>query len=287
MESVQLNNGEKMPILGFGTLHITELPLCRQCVYEAIKTGYRLIDTAAAYFNEEAVGAGIKDAIADGIVKREELVIATKVWIQDSGYEKTLRAFEPSMEKLGLEYLDLYLIHQPFGDYYGSWRAMEELVRKGRIRSIGVCNFTADRLVDLCYNSEIRPAVNQIEIHPFFNQKAAISNMNEYDVMPQGWGPLSEGQRDIFKDKDLVKIGSKYGKTAAQVVLRWHIQRGIPVIPKTVHKERMEENMDIWDFQLSPRDMASIEKMDLGYTEIIDHRSPCTAKWLNEWKIHQ
>lgn len=287
MQSIELNNGVSMPLFGFGTFQITDYSQCEQCVYEALEVGYRMFDTAAAYLNEAAVGRAIQTAIRDGIVKREELFISTKLWIQDAGFDSTLKAFDKSLRNLSLEYLDLYLIHHPFGDYYGSWRAMEQLVHKGRVKSIGVCNFSSDRLIDICYNSEIKPAVNQIEIHPFFNQGAAVNTMREYQVQPQAWGPLSEGQRNIFVDKQLTKIGIKYGKTAAQVVLRWHIQRGISVIPKTVHRKRMIENMDIWDFELNNKDMQIIAGLDIGYSEIINHQSACTAKWLNEWKIYE
>lgn len=283
MKYITLNNGIKMPIEGYGVFQIQDTKQCEQCVSDALEAGYRLIDTAAAYFNEEAVGKAIQKS---GIPK-EELFVTTKLWIQDTGYENTLKAFETSIKKLGLDYLDLYLIHQPFGDYYDSWRAMEKLQKEGRIRAIGVCNFSQARLVDLCLNSEITPAVNQIEIHPFYQQQSALNIMKEYQVQPEAWGPLCEGQKDIFNNKLLWKIGQKYNKTVAQVILRWHIQRGIVVIPKTVHKERMEENINIWDFELSEKDMHTISGMDIGYSEIIDHSKACTAKWLNEWKIHE
>lgn len=287
VQSIELNNGVNMPLLGFGTFQISDSSLCEQCVYEAIEAGYRMFDTATAYSNEAAVGRAIQSAIKDGIVKREELFVTTKLWIQDAGYDATLMACDHSLKELALDYLDLYLIHHPFGDYYGSWRAMEHLVKEGKVNSIGVCNFSSDRLIDICFNSEMKPVVNQIEIHPFFSQNAAVGTMREYQIQPQAWGPLSEGQRNIFENKQLSKIGLKYGKTAAQVVLRWHIQRGISVIPKTVHKERMVENMDIWDFELSKQDLKTIAEMDIGYSEIINHQSACTAKWLNEWKIHE
>lgn len=282
MKYVTLNNGIKMPMVGYGVFQIQDLDLCEQCVYDALDLGYRLIDTAAAYFNEEAVGKAIKKSD----VSREELFITTKLWIQDSGHNNTLKAFETSRKKLGLDYLDLYLIHHPFGDYYDSWRAMEKLQKEGFIRTIGVCNFSEERLVDLCLNNEIRPTINQIEIHPFHQQQAARNVMKEYQVQPEAWGPLSEGQKDIFNNKILSKIATKYGKSVAQVILRWQIQQGIVVIPKTVHKERMQENIDIWDFELSNQDMKTISGMDIGYSEIINHRSACTAKWLNGWKIH-
>ncbi|URZ16665.1 aldo/keto reductase [Clostridium felsineum] len=282
MKYIILNNGIEMPIEGYGVFQIQDPKQCEQCVSDAIDVGYRLIDTAAAYFNEEAVGRAVKKS---GI-SREELFITTKLWIQDTGYENTLKAFETSIKKLGFDYLDLYLIHQPFGDYYDSWRAMEKLQREGYIRAIGVCNFSQERLVDLCLNSEITPAINQIEIHPFHQQQSALNIMKEYQVQPEAWGPLSEGQKDIFNNKTLLKIGIKYGKSVAQVILRWQIQQGVVAIPKTVHKKRMKENINIWDFELSEQDMKVISSIDIGHSEIIDYNSTCTAKWLNRWKIH-
>jgi len=208
------------------------------------------------------------------------------LWIQDAGRDNTLRAFDASLKKLGLDYLDLYLIHQPFGDYYGSWQAMERLYEEGRVRAIGVSNFEPDRLADLCLNHKIMPMVNQVEIHPFHQQELAIRAMKGFQVQPQAWGPLFEGQRDIFRNKLLAKIGAKYGKTVAQVILRWHVQRGVAVIPKSVHRERMAENFNIWDFTLTYKDMAEIAKLDIGRSEIVDIHSVSTAKWLNTWKIH-
>jgi len=283
MEYVTLNNGVRMPIEGYGVFQIQDPDQCEQCVSDALEVGYRLFDTASSYFNEDAVG----NAIRKSSISREELFVTTKLWVQDTGYENTLKAFKTSLRKLRLDYLDLYLIHQPFGDYYNSWRAMEKLLKEGRIRAIGVCNFSQERLVDLYMNNEITPAINQIEIHPFYQQQSAINIMKEYQVQPEAWGPLSEGQKDIFKNKVLEGIGNKYDKTVAQVILRWHIQRGVVVIPKTVHKERMIENRQIWDFELNEKDMHTISAMDIGYSEIINHNSACTAKWLNEWKIHE
>lgn len=282
MNEVVLSNGVRMPQMGYGVFQIQDASQCEQCVCDALEIGYRLLDTAAAYMNEEAVGS----AIARSGVSRKELFITTKLWIQDSGYDSTLRAFDASLKKLGLDYLDLYLIHQPFGDYYGSWKAMERLYKEKRVRTVGVSNFEPDRLADLCLNCEIAPMVNQIEIHPFHQQEPAIRAMKGFNVQPQAWGPLFEGQRDIFRNKLLMKIGGKYGKTAAQVILRWHIQRGIAVIPKSVHRERMTENFNIWDFALTDQDMAEIAKLDIGHSEIVDIRSVSTAKWLNGWKIH-
>jgi len=282
MEFVALNNGVKIPMEGFGVFQVPEAEVCERAVLDALAAGYRLIDTAAAYFNEEAVGAAIKKS---GI-PREELFITTKLWIQDAGYEKANKAFQTSLDKLGLEYIDLYLIHQPFNDYYGSWRAMEELYEQGKIRAIGVCNFYPDRLADLCANAKVIPAVNQVELHPFFAQSGALQIMKELGVQPQAWGPLAEGRHGIFTHEVLSMIGEKYGKTAAQVALRWNTQRGVVIIPKSVHRERMEENLNIWDFTLSDEDMAAINALDLGHSEIIDHSTAETAKWLNGWRIH-
>ncbi len=282
METIKLSNGVEMPMEGFGVFQVPEAEVCKQAVSDALAAGYRLIDTAAAYFNEEAVGAAIKDS---GI-PREELFITTKLWIQDAGYENAKKAFQTSLDKLGLDYLDLYLIHQPMSDYYGSWRAMEELYKEGKIRAIGVCNFYPERLTDLCVNAEIAPMVNQVELHPFFQQADALKNMEEFKVQPEAWGPFAEGKFNIFSNETLLDIAKKYGKSVAQVALRWNIQRGVVVIPKSVHKERMEENLDIWDFTLSDEDMKAISLLDKGHSEIIDHSAAETAKWLNSWKIH-
>lgn len=283
MEYVKLNNGVEMPMEGFGVFQVSDLSVCERAVLDAVEVGYRSIDTAAAYFNEEAVGSALKKCG----VAREELFITTKLWIQDAGYENAKKAFETSLEKLGLEYVDLYLIHQPFGDYYGSWRAMEELYKQGRIRAIGVSNFYPDRLADFCVNVDVKPAVNQIELHPFFAQRNALENMAEFGVCPEAWGPLAEGKHNIFAHPILSKIGAKYGKTPAQVALRWNVQRGVVIIPKSVRRERMAENFDIWNFRLSDSEMSEIDTLDLGHSEIIDHFSPKTAKWLNGWKIHE
>lgn len=282
MQTVKLSNGVEMPMEGFGVFQVPEADVCEQAVSDALKTGYRLIDTAAAYFNEEAVGAAIRKS---GI-SRDELFITTKLWIQDAGYENTKKAFQTSLDKLGLKFLDLYLIHQPFGDYYGSWRAMEELYEEGKVRAIGVCNFYPERLTDLCVNARIKPMVNQVELHPFFQQADALKNMKGFGVIPEAWGPLAEGKHGIFTNEILTEIAQKYGKTTAQIVLRWNVQRGVVIIPKSVHKERMEENFHIWDFSLSAEDMQAIARLDLGHSEIVDHASPETAKWLNSWKIH-
>ena len=282
MEYVTLSNGVKMPLEGFGVFQVPEATVCEQAVRDALSVGYRLIDTAAAYFNEEAVGAAIRKS---GI-SREELFITTKLWVQDAGYESAKKAFETSMRKLGLDYLDLYLIHQPMNDYYGAWQAMEELYEAGKIRAIGVCNFYPDRLTDLCMNAKIAPMVNQVELHPFFAQTGAIENMKSLNVRPEAWGPMAEGKHGIFTHPVLTEIGRKYGKTAAQVALRWNAQRGVVIIPKSTHRERMEENFSIWDFALSEEDMTAVAALDLGRSEIIDHSTAETAKFLNSWKIH-
>ena len=282
MEYVTLSNGVKMHLEGFGVFQVPEATVCEQAVRDALSVGYRLIDTAAAYFNEEAVGAAIRKS---GI-PREELFITTKLWVQDAGYESAKKAFETSMRKLGLDYLDLYLIHQPMNDYYGAWRAMEELYEAGKIRAIGVCNFYPDRLTDLCMNAKIVPMVNQVELHPFFAQTGAIENMKSLNVRPEAWGPMAEGKHGIFTHPVLTEIGRKYGKTAAQVALRWNAQRGVVIIPKSTHRERMEENFSIWDFALSEEDMTAVAALDLGRSEIIDHSTAETAKFLNSWKIH-
>ncbi len=283
MEYITLNNGIKMPMEGFGVFQVPDPEQCEQAVLDAIGSGYRLIDTAAAYMNEEAVGA----AIQKSGVKRSDLFVTTKLWVQDASYEGAKKAFEVSMKKLGLEYLDLYLIHQPMGDYMGAWRAMEELYKEGVIRAIGVCNCYPHVLADICETVEIIPAVNQIELHPFFQQADALKLMKEYEIVPEAWGPFAEGGHGIFIHPVLTAIGEKYGKTAAQVALRWNVQRGVVVIPKSVHKNRMEQNMDIWDFTLSDADMAEIAGLDIGHSEIVNHFDPNFVKMLHNMKIHE
>lgn len=283
MEYATLNNGLKMPLEGFGVFQVPDPAQCEQAVLDAIASGYRLIDTAAAYMNEAAVGAAIKKSG----VPREELFITTKLWVQDAGYEEAKKAIETSLNNLGLDYLDLYLIHQPMGDYIGAYRAMEEAYREGKLKAIGVCNFYPARLADLCETVEVKPAVNQVELHPFFQQENALALMKEYGVHPEAWGPFAEGNHGIFTHPVLTKIGEKYGKSAAQVALRWNVQRGVTVIPKSVHKNRMEQNMDIWDFRLDEEDMAEIAKLDLGHSEIVNHDDPGFAKMLHSMKIHE
>ena len=282
MEYTVLNNGVRMPLEGFGVFQVSDLAQCEQAVIDAIASGYRLIDTAAAYMNEEAVGAAIRKSN----VPREELFITSKLWVQDATYEGAKQAIDTSLAKLGLDYLDLYLIHQPMKDYLGAYRAMEEAYREGKLRAIGVCNFYPNRLCDFCESVEIIPAVNQVELHPFFQQDDALQLMHEYGVQPQAWGPFAEGKHGIFTHPLLSEIGEKYGKSAAQVALRWNVQRGVVVIPKSVHKERMEQNIDIWDFMLSEEDMKRIAKLDLGHSEIVDHSDPQFVRMLHKMNIH-
>ena len=283
MEYVTLKNGVKMPALGFGVFQIADPETCEQAVYDALMSGYRLIDTAAVYGNEEAVGRAVRRS---GI-PREELFITTKLWVQDAGYEKTKKAFEVSLSNLHLDYLDLYLIHRPFGDYYGSWRAMEELYEAEKIRAIGLSNFGSDRLVDLVMNNKVVPAVNQVECHPFFQQKAAFEFMKEYQIQPEAWAPFAEGQKNLFSNEVLSGIGAKYGKSAAQVVLRWNYQRGVVTIPKSVHKERMEQNISIFDFALTEEEMERIGTLDEGSTLFGSNEDPKYAKMINSVKLHQ
>lgn len=282
MQYVTLGNGVEMPVIGYGTFQIQDAAQCERCISDALESGYRLFDTAASYRNEEAVGA----AVNTSGIPRKEIFLTTKLWVQDAGYDAALKAFDASLKKLKTEYIDLYLIHQPFGDYYGAWRAMERLYKEGAVRAIGVSNFSPERLVDLCMNHDVQPMLNQIELHPFYQQQEALRVMKEYRVIPQAWGPLSEAQRDIFRHKTLLKIAEKHQKTTAQVILRWHLQRGAAVIPKTVHKERMAENLDVFGFSLTAKEMESIAGMDIGHSEIIDHRYYYTARQLNSVKIH-
>ena len=283
MDFVTLNNGVKMPLEGFGVFQVPDPAQCEQAVLDAIATGYRLIDTAAAYMNEQAVGTAIKKCG----VPREELFITTKLWVQDASYEGAKKAIETSLNNLGVNYIDLYLIHQPMGDYVGAYRAMEEAYKEGKLKAIGVCNFYPNRLADLCETVDVIPAVNQVELHPFFQQEDALILMKEYGVVPEAWGPFAEGKHGIFTHPVMTEIGQKYGKSAAQVALRWNVQRGVVVIPKSVHKERMEQNIDIWDFQLSDEDMEEIAKLDIGHSEIVDHSDPGFVKMLHSMKIHE
>ena len=281
MQTVRLNNGVEMPILGFGVFQVRDQAECERVVLEAIETGYRLIDTAQSYMNEEAVGRAIKQSG----VKREELFITTKLWIQSNGYEGTMKAFEASLNKLQVDYIDLYLIHQPYGDVYGEWRAMEELYRKKKVRAIGVSNFYPDRLMDLIIHNEIVPAVNQIEVHPFHQQIETQKFLEEHHVQIESWAPFAEGKNNLFQHELLASIGKKYHKTIAQVVLRWLIQRGVVAIPKSVRKERIQENFNIFDFTLSPEDMEAIKTLDTGKSLFFDHRDSAIVKWLGERKL--
>ena len=277
MQKVKLNNGIEMPILGFGVYQIEDQVLCEQCVYDAIEAGYRSIDTAAAYGNEEAVGRAIKRSG----VPREDLFITTKLWISDAGYDKAKKAFEASMKRLQLDYLDLYLIHQPFNDYYGAWRAMEELYKEGSIRSIGVSNFMPDRLADLILHNEITPAVNQVETNPFYQQIKAEAFMQEKGVQIESWAPFAEGKNNMFQNETLAAIAGKYGKSIAQVILRWLIQRNIVVIPKSIRKERIIENFNVFDFELTKEDMEKIAALDTHTSCFFSHRDPKMVEWLS------
>ena len=288
MEYVTLNTGAKMPLEGFGVFQIPEHAECERVVYDAIRTGYRLIDTAAAYYNEEAVGRAISRAIADGLVSREELFITTKTWVQDHRDEDSAcEAVRASLGRLGLDYVDLVLLHQPMGDYFAAYRGLERAHKEGLTRAVGVANFYPGPLTNLCETVEAVPAVCQVELHPFFAQEKAIANMRAYGIAPQGWGPLAGGKQGTFTHPLLTEIGAKYGKSAAQVVLRWNTQRGVSVIPKSVHVERMEQNIDIWDFTLTDDEMAAVAAKDLGHSEIVDHDDPAFVKALCNMKIHE
>lgn len=282
MTNVILNNGIEMPLLGFGVFQVTDLAECERSVIDAIETGYRLIDTAQSYGNEEAVGRAIKSSG----VTREDLFITTKVWIQSNGYEGTKKAFDNSLKKLQLDYLDLYLIHQPYGDVYGAWRAMEELYKEGKVRAIGVSNFHPDRLMDLIVHNEIVPAVNQIETHPFHQQNDTQQFLKDNNVQIESWGPFAEGKNNIFHNELLQSIATKYNKSIAQVILRWLTQRGVIAIPKSVRKERMEENINIFDFELTAEDMEAIKTLDTKTSAFFDHRDPAMVKWLGERKLN-
>jgi 2,5-diketo-D-gluconate reductase A len=282
MKNVVLNNGVEMPILGFGVYQIPDAEECERSVYEALQTGYRLLDTAAIYMNEEAVGNAIKRSG----VAREEIFVTTKLWVSEAGYESAKEAFERSLQRLQLDYLDLYLIHQPYGDVYGSWRAMEELYKEGRVRAIGVSNFHTDRLMDLMVHNKVVPAINQIETHPFHQQVEAQQFMKENNVQIESWGPFAEGKNNIFQNELLLSIAAKYNKTVAQVILRWLTQREVVVIPKSVRKERILENFNIFDFELSAEDIAAIATLDTKQSLFFDHRDPKMVKMLGEVKLN-
>ncbi len=281
MYKVKLNNGIEMPILGLGVFQISDALECERAVIEAIETGYRLIDNAASYLNEEAVGNAIKNCA----IQRGELFITTKLWVQDTGNEKTKAAFHRSLERLQLDYLDLYLIHQPYGDIFGSWKAMQELYEEGKIRAIGVANFQPDRVMDLIVNSGFTPAVNQIETHPFHQQIQNQAFLEENNVQTQSWGPFAEGKNDIFQNEVLRSIGKNYNKTVAQVILRWLVQRDIIAIPKSVRKERIAENFQLFDFELTEKEMDAIKSLDAGESLFFDHRDPKMVRSLSERKL--
>ena len=273
MENVKLSNGIEMPMEGVGVFQVPDTQ-CEQVILDAIEAGYRLLDTASSYKNEEALGSAVKKAIAAGMVKREELFITTKAYIQQMGYGKTIQAFYESLNKLGLDYLDLYLIHMPLGDYYGAWRAMEDLYEAGKIRAIGVCNFDGARLMDLCYNARIRPMVNQIERHPHYQRTEELAIMKKFEIQPEGWAPFAEGLKGMFTEPVLQRIAEKHGKTVPQIILRWDIQQGVVIIPKSVHKNRMEENMAVWDFELDSDDMKQIEELNQNMPSMLDCSKP-------------
>ena len=280
--SVTLNNGVAMPLLGFGVFQVTDLDECERSVSDAIATGYRLLDTAASYGNEAAVG----NAIQKSGVARDELFITTKLWVQDASYDGAKQAFERSMDKLQLEYLDLYLIHQPYGDVYGAWRAMQELYQAGRIKAIGVSNFHPDRVMDFIVHNDIAPAVNQIETHPFHQQIETQTFLQENNVQIESWGPFAEGKNNIFHNDVLRSIAEQHGKSVAQVIVRWLTQRGVVAIPKSVRKERMAENFNVFDFELSADDMNAIATLDSKQSAFFDHRDPAMVKWLGSRNIH-
>jgi diketogulonate reductase-like aldo/keto reductase len=281
MRTVKLNNGVEIPILGFGVFQITDPAECERCVVDAIQIGYSHIDTAASYRNEEAVGRGIKQSG----VAREKLFITTKLWIQSNGYEGTLKAFENSLKRLQLDYIDLYLIHQPFGDVYGEWRAMEELYQQGKVRAIGVSNFHPDRIMDLMIHNKITPAVNQIEVNPFQQQIDTQKFLQDNSVQVEAWAPFAEGRNDIFQNELLLSIAAKHNKSVAQVILRWVVQRGIIALAKTTRKERMLENISVFDFELTTEDLAAITTLDTKTSSFFDHRNPEMVKWLGERKL--
>jgi diketogulonate reductase-like aldo/keto reductase len=281
MQTVKLNNGVEIPILGFGVFQITDPAECERSVVDAIQAGYSHIDTAASYQNEEAVGRGIKQSG----VAREELFITTKLWIQSNGYESTLKAFERSLKRLQLDYIDLYLIHQPFGDVYGEWRAMEEVYQQGKVRAIGVSNFQPDRIMDLMIHNKITPAVNQIEVNPFQQQIDTQKFLQDNSVQVEAWAPFAEGKNNIFQNEILLSIAAKHKRSVAQVILRWILQRGIIALAKSTRKERMMENISVFDFELSAEDLAVIATLDTKTSGFFDHRNPEMVKWLGNRKL--
>ena len=288
MEYQTLNNGLKMPMVGFGVFRVADKKECEESVYQAIKAGYRLIDTAASYTNEDAVGAGVKRAIAEGICTREDLFITSKMWVQDmQNYETAKKAIDASIEKSGLGYLDLYLLHQAMGDYFSAWRAMEDAYKEGKLKAIGVSNFYAHVLINFVHTVEIKPMVNQVELHPYYTQEKALETMKYYDVIPEAWAPLGGGRYNPFEDEMLKRIAAKYNKSVGQVILRWNVQRGVVVIPKSTHVERIKENADIFDFELNEEEMKQISLLDMGYSgSRAKHFEPDFVRMVLNNKIH-
>ena len=282
MQELTLNNGVKIPQVGFGVFQVPDAKQAEEVVLTALEAGYRHIDTAAAYMNEEAVGAAVRKS---GL-PREEVFVTSKLWVQDFGYENAKKAIQTSLDKLDLGYIDLYLLHQPVGDYLGAWKALEEAYKEGKIKAIGISNFYPERLADFCETVEIQPTVNQVETHPFFQREDLLAVAKEYNVAIEAWGPFAEGKFGIFTHPVLTKIGEKYGKTAAQVALRWNLDRGVIVLPKSVTPERIVANIDVFDFTLSPEDMAEIAALDMGHSEIVNHYDPTFIKMLHGFKIH-
>lgn len=281
MHYVTLNTGAKMPALGYGVYQIADANECERCVIDAIETGYRLIDTAASYQNEEAVGKALR---ASGVA-RNELFVTTKLWVQDSGYERTKQAIDKSLHRMQLDYLDLYLIHQPFGDVHGSWRAMEEAHREGKLRAIGVSNFAPDRVMDMIAFNQVPPTVNQIEVNPFHQQQESVSFASENGVQTQAWAPFAEGRNNLFQNEVLTAIGAKYGKSVGQVVLRWLVQRDVAALSKSVRRERMAENLDVFDFELDASDRAKIAALETGTSSFFSHRDPAIVKMLHGYRL--
>lgn len=288
MEYITLNNGLKMPMLGFGVFRVPDKKECQESVYQAIKAGYRLIDTAASYMNEDAVGEGVRQAIEEGICTREDLFITSKLWVQDMhSYEDAKKGIENSLKKSGLDYFDLYLQHQSMGDYFSAWRAMEDAYREGKLKAIGVSNFYPNVLINFCETVDIRPMVNQVELHPYYTQETALEVMKEYNVVPEAWAPLGGGRYNPFEDEMLKELSDKYHKTIGQILLRWNIQRGVVVIPKSTHLERIKENINVFDFVIDEEDMKKISSLDMGYSgSRAKHFDPEFVHMVLNKKIH-